>query len=175
MSESPVTRGRFLRAVGAAGTAAVGLSIAATPRHLAAIVSGKATLKKVANLKALKAGVNGSYKFSVEGMDPNTHEIFLVRAGSKVTALEGTCRHKGCPNRLGGRRQEVRVPLPRQPVLHDRQGRAGPGHGGPIQARRHGQGWPGVGDDHSRRQVALGGSEHGRARGSHTRMPARAP
>ena len=97
MSESPVTRGRFLRALGAAGTAAVGLSIAATPRHLAAIVSGKATLKKVANLKAVKAGVNGPYTFSVEGTDPNTHEIFLVRAGSKVTALEGTCRHKGCP------------------------------------------------------------------------------
>jgi Rieske Fe-S protein len=84
--------------MGAAGTALVGLSIAATPRHLVAIVSGKAVLKKVTPLKKLKVGVNGPFAFTVDTTDSlNTNQIFLVRdAKGKVVALEATCRHMGC-------------------------------------------------------------------------------
>lgn len=98
MSESPVTRSAFLRFLGAAGTMAVGLSIAATPRHLVALMQRKGTLKKVATLKSLKVGVNGPISFTVDAATPNTDEIFLVKdAKGKVTALEATCRHRGCP------------------------------------------------------------------------------
>src|SRR5579864_3116568 len=98
MAEAPVTRSVFFRIMGTAGTALVGLSIAATPRHIAALASGKSTLKKVAALKSLKVGVNGPFTFSVDAGNPNTGQIFLVKsAKGKVAALEATCRHMGCP------------------------------------------------------------------------------
>jgi len=93
-----VPRGRFLRLLGTAGTALVGLSIAATPRYLVALASGTRTLKKAADLKALKVGVNGPFTFGVEAAKPNTHAIYLIKdAQGTVRALEATCRHRGCP------------------------------------------------------------------------------
>jgi Rieske Fe-S protein len=95
-----------MRLLGAAGSALVGLSIAATPRHLAAIATRKSVLHKVTSLKSLKTGVNGPFNFAVAAPSslPNTNQIFLVRgAKNKVIALEATCRHMGCAiNWVGG-------------------------------------------------------------------------
>jgi Rieske Fe-S protein len=98
MTEAQVTRGAFIRLMGAASTTLVGLSIAASPRHALALVSGASILRKVTTLKKLKVGVNGPFTFNVTTSDPlNTNQIFLVRsAKGTVTALEATCRHMGC-------------------------------------------------------------------------------
>jgi len=101
MAESPITRSGFVRFLGAAGTALVGLSIAATPRNAAAILSRKSVLKKLTTLKKLKMGVNGPIAFTVDASQPNTNQVFLVRSTgpnkvTKVVALEATCRHMGC-------------------------------------------------------------------------------
>jgi Rieske Fe-S protein len=79
-------------------TAAVGLSIVMTPRRAFAIVSGSSSLAKVTSLQKLKVGVNGPFTFSVNAPQPNTDSIYLIRsAKGTVTALEATCRHRGCP------------------------------------------------------------------------------
>ena len=98
VEKTQVTRGRFVRLLGAAGSAIVGLSIAASPRHLVTIATRKGTLKKVTALSKLKMGVNGPFTFAVDTTAAmNTNQIFLVRAAhNKVSALEATCRHMGC-------------------------------------------------------------------------------
>src|SRR5262249_20781978 len=102
MEEQKVSRNRFFQLLGAAGSALVGLSIAATPRNAVAILSRAGKLTKVVALSKLKTGVNGPYNFKVATTDQmNTNKIFLVKdpANKKtpVVALEATCRHQGCP------------------------------------------------------------------------------
>lgn len=105
MEEQNVSRSRFFNILGAAGSALVGLSIAATPRNAVAILSRKGTLKKVVALSKLKTGVNGPYDFSVDiagssDTQHNTNQIYLIKdpknKKTPVTALEATCRHMGC-------------------------------------------------------------------------------
>ncbi len=98
MGETRLSRGAFMRTVGTVASAAVGLSIAMTPRRAFALVSGAGSLAKVTSLQKLKVGVNGPFTFSVSASQPNTNSIFLIKsAKGTVTALEATCRHRGCP------------------------------------------------------------------------------
>ncbi|GAC1428464.1 MAG: hypothetical protein NVSMB65_01720 [Chloroflexota bacterium] len=98
MDSAQVTRGRLLRILGTAGSALVGLSIAATPRRVVALATRRGMLRKVTTVRKLSLGVNGPFPFTVDTTAAlNTNQIFLVKAASgKVTALEATCRHKGC-------------------------------------------------------------------------------
>jgi cytochrome b6-f complex iron-sulfur subunit len=107
MGEQKVSRHRFIKLLGAAGSALVGLSIAATPRNAVAILSRSGKLTKITALSKLKAGVNGPYsslKVDTTGSTDtqhNTNQIYLVynpkNKKTPVVALEATCRHMGCP------------------------------------------------------------------------------
>jgi Rieske Fe-S protein len=98
MGETQVTRGKFVRSLGAMATAVVGLSIAMTPKRAFALVTKASSLAKVTSLQNLIVGVNGPFTFAVYAPPPNTDSVFLVRsAKGTVTALEATCRHRGCP------------------------------------------------------------------------------
>ena len=98
MGGARLTRGAFVRTLGSVAGAAVGLTVIMTPRRAFAIVSGAGSLAKVTSLNKLKIGVNGPFTFGVNGTLPNSNSIFLVRsAKGAVTALEATCRHRGCP------------------------------------------------------------------------------
>lgn len=98
MGEARVTRGRFMQRLGSMAGAAIGLSIALSPGRAFALVSGTGTLSKITSLQKLRVGVNGSFKLSISAPPPTTNAIFLVRSATgTVTALESTCRHRGCP------------------------------------------------------------------------------
>jgi Rieske Fe-S protein len=107
MEQQKVSRNRFFQLLGAAGSALVGLSIAATPRNAIAILNRSGKLTKVIALSKLKTGVNGPYnnlKVDTAGSTatpPPVNQIFLVKdpknKKTPVTALEATCRHQGCP------------------------------------------------------------------------------
>ena len=105
MEEQNVSRSRFFKILGAAGSALAGLSVAATPRNAVAILSRGGKLTKVVAVKKLKTGVNGPYNFNVvtagsTDTQHNVNQIFLVydpkNKKTPVTALEATCRHMGC-------------------------------------------------------------------------------